>query len=400
MTPQTPLLTELHSLLPELRAIRQQIHAFPELGFEEHQTAALVTQFLQDHDIAVTTGIGKTGVVGVLRGLGPDNGRWVGLRADMDALPIQERTGLSYQSTVGGKMHACGHDGHTAILLATAAYLAKHRDFSGTVCFIFQPAEEGLGGAQAMIEDGLFERFPCDAVFALHNWPSLPPGYIGVNEGAMMAAADSFEITITGHGGHGAHPYQVKDPLVAAAHLVTALQSIVARNVHPFDSAVLTVSAMQAGDLSAYSVIPDTAHLSGTVRTFSEAVQQHVQQRMQQVCDGVAAMFGVQVALRYMPLFPATINTPHYARLVAQVATELFGAAQVDDQLTPSMGAEDFAFMLRQCPGAYFRLGQGGAEQGRVLHNAQFDFNDAVIPHGAAMFIRIAQQFLATTDSL
>lgn len=394
MTPQKHLLTDLYSLQPTMAKLRQRIHALPELGFEEHQTAALVAHYLTEWGLEVHQGIGQTGVVGVLKGL-REGGRSVGLRADMDALPIHEQTQLPYQSTVPGVMHACGHDGHTAVLLMTAAYLSRQRDFSGTVYFIFQPAEEGLGGAQAMIDDGLFQRFPCDAIFALHNWPSLPAGYIGVNPGPMMAAADTFRITVTGHGGHGAHPSLSKDPVVVSAQLITALQTIVARNVHPFESGVVTVSAMQAGNLNSHSVIPNQAQLCGTVRTFCEQVQSKIKQRMQQICDGVALAFDMQVELSYTHLFPATINTAEHAHLVAEVAVELFGEDKVDAGLTPSMGAEDFSFMLRQCPGAYFRLGQGGAEQGRVLHNATFDFNDAVLPHGAAMFVSIAQRFLA-----
>lgn len=394
MTPQKHLLTDLYSLQPSIQQIRRKIHAFPELGFEEHHTAQLVAHHLKEWGLDVYEGIGRTGVVGVLRG-SLEGTASVGLRADMDALPIQEQTHLPYQSTLPGQMHACGHDGHTAILLMAAAYLAQHPYFAGTVNFIFQPAEEGLGGAQAMIDDGLFERFPCDAIFALHNWPSLPPGHIGVNSGPMMAAADTFTITVTGHGGHGAHPSLSKDPVVASAQLITALQTIVARNVHPFESGVVTVSAMQAGHLTSHSVIPNQVHLSGTVRTFCEEVQAQIQKRMQQICDGIAAAFDMQVTLDYRRLFPATINTAQHAQLVAEVAQDLWGAECVNAQLQPSMGAEDFSFMLRQRPGAYFRLGQGGAEQGRVLHNATFDFNDAVIPHGAAMFIRIAQRVLA-----
>lgn len=396
MTPQKHLLTDLYSLQPSITHLRQQIHAYPELGFEEHRTAALVAKCLADWGLEVHQGVGRTGVVGVLRGFQPGP-RCVGLRADMDALPIHEQTQLPYQSTLSGQMHACGHDGHTAILLMAAAYLAEHRQFAGTVHFIFQPAEEGLGGAQAMIEDGLFERFPCDAVFALHNWPSLPPGHIGVNPGPMMAAADTFTVQITGHGGHGAHPSLSKDPVVVSAQLITALQTIVSRNVHPFESGVVTVSAMQAGQLHAHSVIPSQVQLSGTVRTFCEQVQAKIQQRMQQICDGLAQAFDMQITLNYNRLFPATINTAEHAQLVAETAQDLFGSESVDAELTPSMGAEDFSFMLRQRPGAYFRLGQGGAEQGRVLHNASFDFNDAVTPHGAAMFIRLAQRFLAQT---
>ena len=394
MTPQKPLLTELDSLQPFIAQVRQQIHAQPELGFEEHRTAALVATYLKQWGLEVHEGIGGTGIVAVLKGKQP-GARCVGLRADMDALPIQEKTQLPYQSTIAGKMHACGHDGHTAILLMAAAYLAQHRDFTGTIHFIFQPAEEGLGGAQAMINDGLFSRFPCDAVFALHNWPSLPPGHIGINAGPMMAAADTFTVTITGHGGHGAHPYLSKDPIVTAAHLITALQSIVARNVHPFEAGVVTVSAMQAGNLNAFSVIPNQVQLCGTVRSFSTVTQQQIRQRMDEICQGMAQTFAMGVELDYNELFPATINTPEHAYLVAEVAQELFGSECVEDNLTPSMGAEDFSFMLEQRPGAYFRLGQGGADQGRVLHNATFDFNDAVLSQGAAMFIRIAQCFLA-----
>lgn len=396
MSPQNLLLTHLHSLLPRIKKIRQDLHAYPELGFEEHRTSTIVADFLRKRHIDVIEGVGKTGVVGVLQGTLSSSGRSVGLRADMDALPIQEQTQLPYASRQAGKMHACGHDGHTAVLLAAADYLSEHREFAGTVYFIFQPAEEGLGGAQAMIDDGLFNRFPCDAVFALHNWPSLPPGHIGVNKGPMMAAADAFTITINGYGGHGAHPYQAKDPVVVASHLIAALQSIVARNIHPFEAAVVTVAGVQAGQLGAFSIIPDRAKLWGTVRTFNQEEQQKVVKRMQQICDGLAQGFDVQIEMCYQRLFPATINTAKHAQLVEQTAIELFGADHVEADLTPSMGAEDFSFMLQHCPGAYFRLGQGGLAEGKILHNATYDFNDDVIPHGAAMFVRLAQQFLAS----
>lgn len=396
MSPQNLLLTYLHSLLPRIKKIRQDLHAYPELGFEEYRTSTIVADFLRKRHIEVIEGVGKTGVVGVLHGNLGSSERSIGLRADMDALPIQEKTQLPYASKQAGKMHACGHDGHTAILLAAADYLSKHRDFSGTVYFIFQPAEEGLGGAQAMIDDGLFNRFPCDAVFALHNWPNLPSGHIGVNTGPMMAAADTFTITINGHGGHGAHPYQTKDPVIVASQLVSALQSIVARNVHPFEAAVVTVAGMQAGQQDAFSVISGSAKLWGTVRTFNQEVQQKIVNRMQSICDGLAQSFEVHIELDYQRLFPATINTEKHAQLIAQIAIELFGADQVETNLIPSMGAEDFSFMLQQCPGAYFRLGQGGLAEGKVLHNSAYDFNDEVIPHGAAMFVRLAQQFLAS----
>jgi len=278
------------------------------------------------------------------------------------------------------------------VLLGAARYLAETRNFNGRVVLIFQPAEEGLGGAQAMLDDGLFDRFHCDAIYALHNWPGLPPGVIGVNPGPMMAAADSFEISIEGRGGHGAHPYQTNDPVVIAAQLISALQTIVSRNIPAPDAAVLTIAAVNAGSLDAMNVIPHKATMVGTVRTFSPVVQDQIITRMQEVIDGVAAAFRADIELKYQRMFPATINTPHHAELVADVAKELFGEDRVVDNLVPSMGSEDFSFMLQQRPGAYFRLGQGGAESGCVLHNAAFDFNDAVIPDGCAMFVRLVER--------
>ncbi|MCQ9615880.1 M20 family metallopeptidase [Paenalcaligenes niemegkensis] len=391
----TTLLNRLRQFQPELALIRQDIHRHPELGFAEHRTASIVSALLQQWGIEVHTGVGRTGVVGVLHGAAAASDRAVGLRADMDALPIQEQTQLPYESVNAGVMHACGHDGHTAVLLGAARYLAEHNDFSGTVHFIFQPAEEGLGGAQAMLDEGLFERFPCDAVYALHNWPSLPAGVIGVNSGPMMAAADRFEITVTGRGGHGAHAYLSKDPVVVAAHLITALQTIVSRNVPAMESAVLTVSAVQAGNLDAHSVIPQEAKMTGTVRSFCSDVQHEIIRRMQALCDGAAVSFDAGVTLDYHRLFPATINTPAHAERVVEVAQSLFGDEKVVSDLRPSMGAEDFSFMLARRPGAYFRLGQGGAELGRLLHNTKFDFNDAVLPAGSAMFVQLALRYLA-----
>lgn len=376
----------------ELKAIRRDIHAHPELGFQETRTAALVERCLRAYGYEVHTGIGRTGVVGVLEGKANDSGLTVGLRADMDALPIHESSEFPHRSRQAGVMHACGHDGHTTILLGAARHLAETRDFNGRLVVIFQPAEEGLGGAQSMLEDGLFERFHCDAIYALHTWPGLPAGVIGVNPGPMMAAADSFEIQIEGRGGHGAHPYQTNDPIVIAAQLINALQTIVSRNIPAPDAAVLTIAAVNAGSLDAMNVIPHRASMVGTVRTFSPVVQEQVISRMQEIVDGVATAFRAQIVLKYKRLFPATINTPHHAGLVADVARELFGDDQVVDDLVPSMGSEDFSFMLQQRPGAYFRLGQGGAEEGRFLHNAAFDFNDAVIPHGCAMFVRLVER--------
>ena len=379
---------------PDLVAIRRDLHAHPELGFEEVRTAGVVAQALRRLGIETHTGIGKTGVVGVLRGRVCDSGRSIGLRADMDALPMREENEFEYRSTESGRMHGCGHDGHTTMLLGAARYLAATRHFNGTVNLIFQPGEEGFAGARAMIEDGLFERFPCDSVFAMHNWPSLPAGTIGLNGGAMMAAADRFEITIAGRGGHGAHPYLTIDPVLVAAHLITAAQGIVSRNVPPLESAVLSICAMQAGDLNAMSVIPREARLVGTVRSFKPAVQDLVERRLGELAHGVAAAFGATAHINYRRLYPATINHPEEAAFAARVATELVGAEHVVTDIEPSMGAEDFSFMLERRPGAYLRLGQGGAESGCFLHNTRYDFNDAVIPLGSGLLAALALRAL------
>ncbi|AUL48366.1 peptidase M20 [Bordetella trematum] len=376
----------------ELTTLRRDLHAHPELGFEEVRTSGIVAAGLQALGIEVHRGIGKTGVVGVIRGKRCDSGRMIGLRADMDALPMGEANDFAYRSTKPGLMHGCGHDGHTAILLGTARYLAQTRNFDGTAVLIFQPAEEGLGGAKAMLDDGLFDTFPCDAVYALHNWPGLPAGTIGVNPGPMMAAADRFEIVIQGRGGHGAHPYQTIDPVTVAGHLITALQTVVSRNVNPLDSAVLSIGSVQAGHPGAMSVIPGEARMVGTVRTFRKSVQEMVEQRMRELATSIAGAFGATAQLKYERIYPATLNTPQHAMLVADIATEMIGKENVVRDLTPSMGSEDFSFMLQARPGAYFRLGQGGAESGCVLHNPHFDFNDAVIPLGSAMFAALAER--------
>ena len=376
----------------ELTLFRRDLHAHPELGFEESRTSSRVAGMLDALGIEVHRGIGKTGLVGVLKGQRNDSGRMIGLRADMDALAVQEANQFAHASNKPGLMHACGHDGHTTILVGAAKYLAQTRRFDGHVAFIFQPAEEGRGGAQAMIDDGLFERFDCDAVYALHNWPGLPPGMIGINSGPMMAAADRFEIRIQGRGGHGAHPYQTVDPVLVASHLVTALQSVVARNVNPLDAAVVTVASIKAGDPAAMSVIPDHATLVGTVRTFRHSVQDMVQRRMQMLVEQIASGFDASATLTYQKLYPPTINTPEPAAMVADLATELFGRERVERNLPPSMGAEDFSYMLQQRPGAYFRLGQGGAQEGCFLHNPNYDFNDDVIPVGARLFAAIVER--------
>ncbi len=338
------------------------------------------------------TGIGKTGIVAVIRGRRNDSGRTIGLRADMDALPMHEENEFAHRSRYEGRMHGCGHDGHTTMLLAAARYLAETRAFDGTAYLIFQPGEEGHGGAQAMIADGLFERFPAEQVYALHNWPSLPPGRIGVSPGPAMAAADRFEITIDGLGGHGAHPHRAVDTVLVAGHIITAAQSIVSRNVNPIDTAVVSLCAMHAGHPGAMSVLPAHARLVGTARSFRTQTQDLIEQRLGELAHSIAAAFGARATLHYERLYPATINHADEAKFAADVAEALVGAENVLRHLDPSMGAEDFSFMLRERPGAFARLGQGGVEGGCFLHNSKYDFNDAVIPLGAGYLAALAER--------
>jgi amidohydrolase len=387
---------------PELTALRRDLHAHPEIGFEEHYTAQRVVESLKVCGVdEVHTGIGKTGVVAVIRGRGQSSGKMIGLRADMDALPMTESNDFAWKSTRPGMMHGCGHDGHTAMLVGAARYLAETRQFDGSAVLIFQPGEEGFAGAKAMIEDGLFERFPVQSVFAMHNWPHMRPGTVGINPGPMMAAADRITIEITGQGGHGAHAYQNVDTVLVAAHIITAVQSIVARNVRALDSAVISLCSVQAGDPGAFSVMPGTATLVGTVRSFNPVVQDMVERRLREVCTGVAMGLGASAHLTYERVYPATINSTAEARFAADVAQRLLGREQVDDQLDPSMGAEDFSFMLQAKPGAYMRLGQG-AENGLgscVLHNSRYDFNDEVLPLGAALHASLIERGLPLTAS-
>jgi amidohydrolase len=305
-----------------------------------------------------------------------------------------EENEFAHRSTRREVMHGCGHDGHVTILLGAARYLAESRKFDGTVFVIFQPAEEGLAGAKAMMEDGLFARFPADEVYALHNWPALPAGKFGLNDGPMMAAADRVEISVCGKGGHGAHPHLLVDPVLAAAHIVTAAQSIVARNVAPIDNAVLSLCAVQAGNLDAFSVVPREARLTGTVRSFRTDVQEIVEQRLKELVESTARAFGAEGRTIYERIYPATINHPGQARFAGDVAAELVGEDNVVRDLAPSMGAEDFAFMLQDRPGCYVRLGQGGGPSSCFLHNSRYDFNDAVIPLGAAFFAALAERRL------
>jgi amidohydrolase len=378
---------------PELTAFRRDLHAHPELGFEEIYTSGRVRQALEVCGVdEIHTGIGKTGVVGLIHGK-QKSSRMIGLRADMDALPMTEHGDVAWKSVKPGLMHGCGHDGHTTMLTGAARYLAETRNFAGTAVLIFQPGEEGYAGAKAMIEDGLFERFPVEAAYAMHNAPAMRPGEIGVNPGPVMASADRITITITGKGGHGAHAYLVVDPVLIAAHIITAVQTIVSRNVKPVDSAVISICAMQAGDLNAMSVIPGEATLVGTVRTFNPAVQNMIEQRLRELCSGIAQSYGGAASVNYERIYPPTINTEPEARFAADVATRLVGPANVKWNTAPSMGAEDFSFMLQAKPGAYLRLGQGG-EGACFLHNSKYDFNDEVLPLGSALFASLVEQAL------
>ena len=385
----------LTAILPHhegLTELRRDLHANPELGFEEHRTSALVAERLRGYGVdEVHTGIARTGVVGIIRGRG-SSARSIGLRADMDALPMVEENEFAHRSTRSGLMHGCGHDGHTTILLAAAQYLAATRRFDGTVVLIFQPGEEGFAGAKAMIDEGLFERFPVDEVYAMHNWPALEPGRFGLNPGPMMAAADRVEITVCGKGGHAAHPHRAVDPVVVAAHIITAAQTIVARNVGPLEAAVLSLCSIQAGNPGAFSVIPREAKLVGTVRTFSADAQDLIEERLTELAESTAKALGAEAKVVYERIYPATINHPQQTRFAADTAAQLVGEDHVVRNLEPSMGAEDFAFMLRVKPGCYVRLGQGGGAEGCFLHNSRYDFNDAVIPLGAAFFSALAER--------
>ena len=375
----------IRSYADELTALRRDLHAHPEIGFEEVRTSGIVAEHLERFGIEVHRGLGKTGVVGVLRGRpGP---RRIGLRADMDALPITEETNLPYRSTHPGKMHACGHDGHTTMLVGAARYLAETRDFDGTAVFVFQPAEEGLGGARAMIADGLFERFPVDEIYALHNAPQGPHGVFQTRTGPMMAAADFFDIRITGRGAHAAMPQQGIDPIVIATGLAQAMQSIVSRNSDPLKAAVVSITQIHAG--AAYNVIPESAHLAGTVRTFDAALRKLVGQRIRELAQGFATAYGATIEVDLRDVFSVLDNSAEQARAAAEIASELFGADKVDADTIPRMGSEDFADMVAAVPGAYAWL---GATPGPGLHNASFDFDDSLIPLGAAYLARVVER--------
>jgi len=375
----------------ELTGWRRDIHAHPELGFEENRTAGLVAERLRAFGCEVHTGIGKTGVVGVLRA---GNGKaTVGLRADMDALPIQEANSFAHRSKRDGKMHACGHDGHTTMLLGAAKYLAETKNFDGTVNFIFQPAEEGIGGAQAMIADGLFDKFPCDSVFGMHNRPGLPVGKFAVRAGAMMAGGAFFDIDITGKGAHGARPESSVDTVVVAAQIIGALQTIVSRNAPPKETAVVSVTQIHAGN--AYNVIPQTARLSGTVRAFSRDVMALVERSMRRIAKGVAEGLGATAEVDFRFIFAPLVNNATEAEFAARICAEVVGADNVVRDPPPNMASEDFSFMLEKVPGCYFNVGNGAGESVCEVHNPGYDFNDAALPLGAAVLARIVETKLA-----
>ncbi len=381
-------LDRLHEFQDELVAIRHDLHAHPELGFEEHRTSAIVAGLLTSWGIEVHRDIGRTGIVGVLRA--GTSQRSIGLRADMDALPIHETTNLAHSSRTPGVMHACGHDGHTTMLLGAARTLAETRRFDGTVNFIFQPAEEGVGGAEAMIADGLFARFPCASVFGMHNHPGLEVGAFAIRPGPMMAGGAFFDLTVTGQGTHGARPEAGTDPVLAASHIVTALQSIVARNVSPLDTAVLSCCAIEGGN--AYNVIPETVRIRGTARAFRTDLLQTIEHNMRRLAEGIAAGFGATASLDIRTIFSPLVNDPARTDAIANAAASLVGDASVERNRTYIMGSEDFAFMLEAVPGAYINLGNGDTA---ALHNPGYDFNDAALPYGAALYAAIAERELS-----
>ena len=392
------LIAELTGQADAITSLRRDIHAHPELCFQEHRTADLVAQRLTQWGIPVHRGLGTTGVVGTIQaGTSP---RAIGLRADMDALPMQEFNTFAHASRHAGKMHACGHDGHTAMLLAAAQYLSQHRNFDGTVYLIFQPAEEGGGGAREMIKEGLFTRFPVDAVFGMHNWPGKPYGTFAVSAGPVMASSNEFKIVLKGKGGHAALPHNTLDPIPAACQLVQGFQTIISRNKKPIDAGVISVTMVHAGE--ATNVVPDTCELQGTVRTFSVEVLDLIEQRMRTMTESTALAYGWECTFEFVRNYPPTINTPDESAFARQVMRDIVGPEQVLVQ-EPTMGAEDFAYMLMERPGCYVFIGNGEGDHREVghgggpcmLHNPSYDFNDALIPLGATYWVRLVEQWLA-----
>ncbi|WP_374628404.1 M20 aminoacylase family protein [Pannonibacter indicus] len=384
-----PVIEKIAGYAKELTALRHDFHAHPEIGFEEQRTSGIVASLLEEWGLEVHRGIGQTGVVGVLKGA-KGEGRTIGLRADMDALPMDEHTNLPFRSTHPGKFHGCGHDGHTTMLLGAARYLSETRDFAGTVVFIFQPAEEGLGGARAMLADGLFDRFPCDEVYGMHNNPLAAPNRVAVRPGVAMAGSTFFDITIQGRGSHGAAPHHAKDPIIVATSLVQNLQSIVSRNVEPVQPAVLSVTQIHSG--TAYNVIPDHAVISGTIRYFDDGVRDLIHERIEAFCAGYATSFGVTITPELRPVFSVLRNDPSLSAAYLEAAAEIVGGDLVTDQVDLVPASEDFADMLLAVPGAYCTVGHSG---GVPVHNPGFVLDDTILPVGASIYARIAERRLA-----
>jgi len=382
-----PIVNRFADLLPDITAWRRDFHQHPETLYDVHRTAGRVAELLTAFGVdEVVTGIGQTGVVGVIRGRNAASGKVIGLRADMDALPILETTGKPYASKEDGKMHACGHDGHTAMLLGAAYYLAETRNFDGTVVLVFQPAEEGGAGGKAMIDDGLMERFGIQQVFGMHNYPGLPVGEFAVRPGPFMASADVFEIVVEGRGGHAAWPHTTVDPVLVGAQIVTAAQSIVARSVDPLDAAVVSITQFHAGDTD--NVIPPSAWLAGTVRTLRPDVRDFVEKRLGELVAATAAAFGARATLSYERNYPVVVNHPAETAFAGSVAAGIAGADRVETDAAPMMGAEDFSFMLEERPGAFIFLGNGDSAK---LHNPDYDFNDDAIPYGCSFWVKLVE---------
>ncbi|MBC3862475.1 amidohydrolase [Undibacterium jejuense] len=382
----------------EIQQIRRDIHAHPELCYEEHRTSEIVANKLQEWGIPIARGLGGTGIVGIITNGSSE--RAIGLRADMDALPMQEINTFAHTSKHAGKMHACGHDGHTAMLLGAAHYLSKYKPFDGTVYVIFQPAEEGGGGARAMIDDGLFEKYPMEAVFGMHNWPGAAVGTFGVTPGPMMASSNEFYVTVKGKGAHAAQPHKGIDPIIAAIQIAQSWQSIVSRNASPLESAVLSVTQIHSG--SATNVIPDEAQLVGTVRTFSTSMLDMIEQRMRTIAQHTAAAFDAEVDFEFKRNYPPLVNHAKETAFATEVMRAVVGVENVDAQVEPTMGAEDFAFMLQEKPGCYVFIGNGDGEHRDIghglgpcnLHNPSYDFNDDLLPIGATYWVRLAETYL------
>jgi hippurate hydrolase len=393
-------LEKIRPLVPELVAIRRDIHAHPELGLEEHRTAALVAEKLKSWGIETTEGVGGTGVVGTIRGKLPGQ-RSIGLRADMDALALTEQTALPYASQTEGKMHACGHDGHTTMLLGAARHLSENRDFAGTVQLIFQPAEEGRGGAAKMLADRLFERFPCDAVYGLHNMPGIPLGHFAIRKGAYMASAARWDVKFTGNGGHGgASPYLVADLSIVQAHFVLGLQTIIGRNISALDSAVISVGYIGGGSINACNVMPSELIVSGTSRCFSKEIQEVLDRRMRELAEGLAKLHGAQAEVTIAWGAPTVINHDEQVDVAIAAATELVGANAVTGNARPITGGEDFGYMLEVKPGSFIFLGNGTNPDGsyHAVHTPKYDFNDEIIPLGVAYWIGLVKQELNLRD--